>query len=193
MKNLHYEIPQTYSNREDLIYPLIKNKYVLDVGSLSTKDDGTPTTKKELLFDFLKNNSKKVIGIDINANCKRKDIIKADIFLFLRKNKEFYDVIIIGDIIEHITNPGELLRLCASHLKKNGIIIITTPNIRSIQILFPYDDHTCWYSEETLTTLIKRSGLKVIKKAFYVSNRKKPFFVRYIPFMNKQMFFVIKK
>ena len=41
----------------------------------------------------------------------------------------YFSVIYLGDIIEHVVDPVSLLRECKRILKKEGIIIISTPNI----------------------------------------------------------------
>ena len=43
-----------------------------------------------------------------------------------------FDLIFLVDIIEHISNPVELLRHCAEALAPGGIVILVTPNIRSL-------------------------------------------------------------
>lgn len=40
-----------------------------------------------------------------------------------------FDVIVASEIIEHVENPSLLVRSCASALKPDGLLIVTTPNI----------------------------------------------------------------
>ena len=40
-----------------------------------------------------------------------------------------FDVIVASEIIEHIENPSSFLRSCASTLTRNGLLIVTTPNV----------------------------------------------------------------
>ncbi len=42
---------------------------------------------------------------------------------------EFFDVIFLGDIIEHVNSPDSLIAECSRILKKEGMIIISTPNL----------------------------------------------------------------
>lgn len=53
---------------------------------------------------------------------------------FLR-NKERFDCIICGDIIEHLPNPGEILAVLAKKLTKNGKILVSIPNIAHIDVI----------------------------------------------------------
>ncbi len=43
----------------------------------------------------------------------------------------FFDVIFLGDIIEHVPSPRALLLECQRILKSNGILVISTPNLDS--------------------------------------------------------------
>ncbi len=43
--------------------------------------------------------------------------------------KESYDVIIFADILEHLINPVNVLRLLSEKLNKDGMIIISLPNV----------------------------------------------------------------
>ncbi|OFY68477.1 MAG: hypothetical protein A2V64_00180 [Bacteroidetes bacterium RBG_13_43_22] len=48
----------------------------------------------------------------------------------------YFDVIICGDIIEHLIEPEAALRKLHNHLKQNGIIILSIPNFREYHILY---------------------------------------------------------
>lgn len=73
------------------------------------------------------------------------------------------DIIICGELLEHLSNPGWFLaRLCEQY--GHIATIITVPNafakqghlrdgIENVNI-----DHVCWYSFRTLKTLLARAG-----------------------------------
>ncbi|MCM8803556.1 MAG: class I SAM-dependent methyltransferase [Candidatus Omnitrophica bacterium] len=82
-----------------------------------------------------------------------------------------------GEVIEHISNQGIFLENMRKYLKKNGIMIITTPNMSSLKFIFWLllgkfenfridPEHTFWHSEETLKTIAERHGWK-IRKIYY--------------------------
>ena len=54
-----------------------------------------------------------------------------------KKFKNFYDVILVFDVIEHLSKDREFLLNTIFHLKKNGLLIINVP---SINILFSHYD-----------------------------------------------------
>ncbi|UCN01130.1 class I SAM-dependent methyltransferase [Sulfurimonas sp. SWIR-19] len=49
--------------------------------------------------------------------------------------KNFFDVILCGDVLEHLINPNNLVGKLNLLLKDNGVLIVSLPNIRQIQIL----------------------------------------------------------
>jgi methionine biosynthesis protein MetW len=77
-------------------------------------------------------------GIDISeeavAEASRKGVhaycLDVDIERFPFEN-EFFDAIFCGDVIEHLYDPDHLLDELYRVLKKNGVCILTTPNLAS--------------------------------------------------------------
>lgn len=116
-----------------------------------------------------------VYGQDIDQKImqfhKRKKMKMADI----NKIKDnYFDVITLFHVFEHIDEPLELLELLKKKLKKNGIIYIDVPNGESLEIkLFgegsPYvstsdKSHLYYYSLKTLSRILKDSGFKIVRK-----------------------------
>jgi SAM-dependent methyltransferase len=42
---------------------------------------------------------------------------------------EFFDAIFLGDVIEHVTSPRDFIKECTRILKKDGVLVISTPNL----------------------------------------------------------------
>lgn len=89
-------------------------------------------------------------------------------------NKEFYDVITMWDVIEHLPNPHKAIKTLSTALKRKGIIVIGTPDIDSYvaKILkenFPYlvRMHLALYSRKTLKRLLEDNGLTVLDTKSY--------------------------
>jgi len=158
------------------IFSLIYTKKVLDVGCIEHTADSqeiNPFWVHGFFFNY-----SDVLGIDI----LREDIKKlrkkgynirfgdAETFSF----KEKFDVVFAGELIEHLSNPGKFLDQSMKHLKKDGKLILTTPNTfylpRLVGRIARLDDnppvnpeHTCWFSPKTITSLLERHGFKVNK------------------------------
>ncbi len=84
------------------------------------------------------------------------------------KNKR-YDVVTIIDVIEHVNDPYNLLIEAGKCLGKEGIIVITTPDVNSpVAKILGWKwwhfrvAHIGYFSVETLVRLIGRAGLEVI-------------------------------
>ena len=88
---------------------------------------------------------------------------------------EGFDLILAGDIIEHLDNPGTFVESCAEVLADKGALYISTVNtfgiVRFVKCLFRYEavhpDHTAYYSHKTLVRLLKMNGFRVVDKGYY--------------------------
>ncbi|MCW8965846.1 MAG: class I SAM-dependent methyltransferase [Candidatus Pacearchaeota archaeon] len=97
-------------------------------------------------------------------------------------NKKF-DTVIGGEILEHVICPMKFLKYCKDLLKKEGILIITTPNAIGIQYIknpswcVNYEDYRGHSQAFTLPMLeknLKELGFKIIHmeyiNAFWIKN-----------------------
>ena len=77
------------------------------------------------------NNRANFHGIDLYSSTAKgyNKLIKHDLDKGLPKELGEYDAIVCSEGLEHFGNPLLFLESCKKHLKKNGILIITTPNI----------------------------------------------------------------
>ena len=93
---------------------------------------------------------------------------------------ETFDVIIAGEIIEHLSNPGLFLKGIQRFMNPKTILLITTINAYCGMRMLTYGfrgrggahepvhpDHVAYYSYSTLKVLIERENLRVRRFAFY--------------------------
>lgn len=86
------------------------------------------------------------------------------------------DVVIAGEVIEHVDNPGGFLQGVESLLAPGGTAIVTTPNasgwFNSVAALANFEvnhpDHILMFSWRTLSNLMRRNGLEVVDAATFV-------------------------
>ena len=80
---------------------------------------------------------------------------------------ETFDVVVAGELIEHVDNPGSFLRNMRRHLIPGGELIMTTPNPfypkRLLEILRAGQaevngQHVSWFCPTTLAALLERAG-----------------------------------
>jgi SAM-dependent methyltransferase len=120
-------------------------------------------------------------GIDILTSLGSKNIFQAD----LEKLEEVgldatFDVIVAGEMIEHLNNPGLFLQGIRRFMTSETVLVITTINAYCGMRFFRYGlkgkrgkqeavhpDHVAYYSYSTLRLLLERHGLSVDKFLFY--------------------------
>jgi hypothetical protein len=77
------------------------------------------------------------------------------------------DLIIMGEVLEHLANPGRVLE----QFKGHAPLLITVPNALGARMDGANEivnrDHTCWYSYTTLKTLVERYGYEVEEWCWY--------------------------
>ncbi len=111
-----------------------KNKRVLEIGC-----------SIGYLSKRMKENGCHVVGIEINqesvqiANSICDKIIEGDIennnpYLILDEIKEKYDVIVLGDVLEHCKDPLSVLKKLGKYLNSEGYLVISVPNVANIHV-----------------------------------------------------------
>jgi len=92
-------------------------------------------------------------------------------------NKEFFDVISLWDVIEHLTNPKKVISESLFLLKPGGLLILNFPDISSFaaKILkkkwpFYLGVHLIYFTPKTLEKFLEPMGFtKVLKKPHWQS------------------------
>lgn len=90
------------------------------------------------------------------------------------------DVVIAGEIVEHLDSPGPFLRAMRLLVRPHGVLLLTTPNAyRALNFVAPltgselvHPDHTAWHSPQTLRSLLERNGWLVEEIAYYRTPRR---------------------
>lgn len=91
-----------------------------------------------------------------------------------------FDVVVAGEIIEHLNNPGLFLSGVKRFLHDDSILLVTTVNaycaMRYLIYAFRskdgvnepvHPDHVAYYSVSTLSLILRRHGFKLSKILFY--------------------------
>lgn len=155
-----------------LLHFVGENKRVLDVGCASG-----------YLAELLKAQDCTVVGIEpdpqaaAQARHHCEEVLCGDVerMEFLPRFASFFDVILMGDVLEHMRDPGQALRSLRGYLKPDGAFVISTPNVANYAIRFSllfgrfdYRDqgimdrsHVRFFTWTTLKKLLKDSGLDI--------------------------------
>ncbi|MBI1883751.1 MAG: class I SAM-dependent methyltransferase [Chlamydiae bacterium] len=173
-------------NRMDLIGPLVKDKTILDLGCV---DHYVKQLQGSWMHRELKKRAKEVTGVDhlpeaieqlqkMGYHVVCQDVEKLNLH-------QKFDIVVAGEIIEHLKNPGLFLEGVQNHLKEDGLLILTTPNPFSIAQFFKIlkrnqikvnVDHTTWFDPQTLQVLLTKNHFQV--KEIYWLNDFKRFWIR---------------
>ena len=101
------------------------------------------------------NMTKVILGLDDN----KIRYYQADIFKYENKNDNKYDLICLGEVLEHLDNPKSILLRLSQLLKPNGILWITTPTNS------PAIDHVYLFkTKEEVFTLIRDANFDIFSK-----------------------------
>lgn len=150
---------------------------VLDLGCVDARPKKNNVAqriaKPNFLFKRVHEINPSVLGVDIDPHGVEQlqaagyQAVCADVETMDLGRK--FDVIIAGEIIEHLENCGLFLRNMRRHLKDDGVLIISTPNpfyaAQSWKIWrygHPqvHEDHMNWQDPTTLQALLRRCGLE---------------------------------
>lgn len=163
--------------REDLIVPYITGKNVLDCGGIDHSFMDDKRRRGVWLHAIVARHAHCCIGVDILAE-HVEAINQQGNYKFSVGNVEQltyeneFEVVVAGELIEHLYNAGLFLDSAWRALKDDGVLIITTPNYHGFSsVLYSviagrevcHAEHTCYYSKQTLRYLVERHGFAVEK------------------------------
>lgn len=166
-----------------------EGKNVLDIGCVQHNPENYKS--KFWLHGAIKSVAKSLVGIDLYKEGvdyladQGFNVIYGDAQSFKLDQK--FDVIVAGDLVEHLANMEGFINCCAEHLEEGGCVLVSTPNPwcvrRLVKVLFSKkgeihinEEHTCWFCPRTIRQVFSRYGLKL--NQFELGSRK---FDRYLP------------
>ncbi len=218
--NYNEKAPDYFSNiRKDLINLIdanAKDLKILEVGA----------AYGETLY-YLKQNgiASEAVGVDIFEDTKNKQNYKPlDRFIFgdiekieLPEYNQYFDLILLPDVLEHLFEPKSVLETLKKYLKEDGKIIVSMPNIRYYSALykivfkgdFKYEEsgifdytHVRFYCRKNIQELLETTGYTILKQESSIKNYQGKSLSKLInlitfgifeEFFSTQYFFLVKK
>ena len=115
-------------------------------------------------------------GIDINKEAieeAKKNNLNVECTT-IENIKEMFDVIIMNDFIEHVSDPNDTIKRAKALLKEQGLLFIVTPDIDTItfKILQKHwfhlkpKEHIYYFTKETITKMLKNNGFTLIERRY---------------------------
>ena len=100
------------------------------------------------------------------------------------------DALVYGDVLEHLKDPGKVLREHVKWLSQDGVVVACIPNVQYWKVIYkllqgswPQDDsgifdktHLRWFTRSSIVELFKRSELNVTSlrpRIFHLDKAKK--------------------
>lgn len=189
------ELAKVYSPSSNYQSNKIKKDYKIETNFKYIKifDELKKYTKpKQKIFDvgasdgeflyYAQKNGLDVFGVEPNkttADIANKNNLNVEVgFLSACSfEKNSFDVIRLGDVLEHSNSPKKLVDECSSFLKKGGLLIISIPNMDSYWVRATYNlkiifmlpwsvleapHHLLYFSKKNLDLFMKSSGYSLV-------------------------------
>lgn len=186
--------------RVDLIKEMCTGRRVLHLGCTNWPYTEDAITSKMLLHFDLEKVAAEIVGIDADqagiAILERHgstNLIQGDLERLESCPLDGpFDVIVAGEVIEHVSNPGLFLDGIKRFMGEGSDLVLTTPNAYCAMRFVYYGlrgrrgkaepvhpDHVAYYSYSTLKLLVERHGFEVTRFYFYDLGTEHRRFVRW--------------
>jgi SAM-dependent methyltransferase len=169
---------------QEFVSELARGKNVLDLGCA---DHYAEADKLDTwLHRHIARSANSILGVDILeeevADFRKRgyNMISGDAVSCSLDRK--FDLVIAGELIEHVGNPGGLVANMARHLNENGRLVITTPHAFFLQSIVAFwmglsrklihPQHVGWFCRHTLRALIERNDCEVEQEYYFIRSRK---------------------
>lgn len=164
---------------------LARGRRVIHVGFVDSGYEEMQSAAGTWLHEHLAASASSLVGIDVDAEgvaraqAKGYEAYVADgrePDMLAALGIEPADVVIAGEVIEHLDDPGSFLDGLHGLLADGGTLVLTTPNASGLLNGFAamagaeinHPDHVVLFSWRTLTNLLSRHGWQHVRTATYV-------------------------
>jgi len=161
--------------KDDFIVELARGRRVLDLGCIDHSAETALALGDEWLHARIRSVAEEVVGIDMLQddadilNAGGYDIRVADVETL--DLGEQFDLVVAGDLIEHLSNVGRFLEAVSHHMHDRAAFVVTTPNpfnaeqfcqavFRNQVMVNP--QHTAWIDPHVMHELVSRSPFEIV-------------------------------
>ena len=209
-----------YFSREDQIISICKGKKILHIGCVGFTDSDSQTR-----IDQAKNSLHwrlsriaDVVGLDYSMDVieelKNNGVFDNILYANAEKLEELildkkFEIIVAGDIIEHLANPGLMLDGLKKFCTEDTEIVITTPNAFGLLNFFRFllnrflegQEHVMSYNSQNIRNLLERYNFRINElDTCYQNHAKKysiffyigKYFFQFVPKFGGTLFIVAK-
>jgi len=168
-----------FAGKLELLERHCRDRFVLHLGAVGETCQDTErrvARAADSVHAHLTRIARACVGVDndapsVTALTKRgifDNLVLADATLLHRHEVDLpaVDVVVVGDTIEHLADPGRLLDAVNALSDRHTRLVVTTPNALGLGIFLrnvagqPVEgpDHVCSFNAYTLTNLLARHG-----------------------------------
>ena len=179
--------------RKDKILEICENKDVLHLGFVQHADlYKRKIAENDWLHSLINGVAHRLVGIDYLAGTVGEIRMSYDYEIYfgdvMRLDEvpldNLFDVIVCGELLEHIENPGLMLEGIKQFCHADTLVVFTTPNpwaSHRIQLIcngvleeqWLNPEHTMWFSFQTLKQILTRAGYRCIISDYYYAENKR--------------------
>ena len=189
----HFRLPRKLVDRHAYLVEQCCDKRVLHVGCVDyvrTGDWRRVLDSDSWLHGKIRRVAAEAVGIDIAKDAVAelrdhfgmRDIHYGDAEDLGALHVGTFDVIVAGEVIEHLRSPGRFLESAFPLLRPHGSLLVTTTNAfcarKFIQVLCGresiHEDHVAYYSHRTLQCLIEAYNYRVTEQCSYRIRNARP-------------------
>jgi 2-polyprenyl-3-methyl-5-hydroxy-6-metoxy-1,4-benzoquinol methylase len=171
------------NERLRIIADVVRGKETLDIGCVD--HEAGQEEKGGWLHKVILDNASYVLGLDFAQ--KEVHELAGKGYNMVYGNAEdvnlerLFDVVVAGELIEHLDNPGRFLGNVKRHLRPGGRVVLTTPNPfypkRILEILRfgkaqVHPQHVSWFCAQTLHVILERAGFSEVQ-IIHINNSEK--------------------
>lgn len=189
-------LKKTFTDRIARICKYVKNGTLLDIGCATG-------TFLEAAASYWK-----VCGVDVSdyailqARTKGLEAYTGEIQNISVVNTSRFDVVTLWDTIEHVADPGEVIKYVNKIVLPGGVVALSTGDVGSVFSklcgrywhLYNIPQHLSFFDKTTITTLLEENGFKIMEITYQPSHLTLDYLLfRFITFYKLQMLMPIYK
>jgi hypothetical protein len=169
--------------RDDFIIQTCNGRKVFHLGATDSPMTLDKAQRGELLHQKLAPHCASLVGFDVDLAAIQllsrdfgiDNIVACDLDKEIPTERGKAEVLINGDIVEHVNSPGSLLQACNQLLELGGVMVLSTINalsvkqsVRALMGREPvHPDHVAYYSFANLGVLGSRFGFQMVDCRFF--------------------------
>jgi 2-polyprenyl-3-methyl-5-hydroxy-6-metoxy-1,4-benzoquinol methylase len=161
--------------KDDFIVQLCRDKRVLDIGCIDHSSDTALSLGDNWLHHRISRVARSTVGLDLLE--KDAQVLNARGYDIRHGNAERFDlgerfdVVVAGDLIEHLSDIGSFLNSVKRHMRPDSLFVVTTPNpfnleqavrVGAVNRVAVNDQHTTWLDPTVAWELITRHSLEIV-------------------------------